>query len=236
MPLSIFRPKVYKKISKYLIEILVIFIGVMMAFIADNWRENNQDREDFRKIMYEIEKDIRLDSIEMLDDKSRVIHQINCLDMFLDDSIWEAYTLENKAIKTCFESILFFDWPDYVLTGFNQLLTSKIVSSDYGDELMAYIYEYYQWTDYHYLRKNQAVADTYDLQQYFIDNGFPPLEDDALSENEIEAFNRLRKDPNFIAQLKYLQLNRKEELRIYENMQRKSNNLLAMFKGIHDIE
>jgi len=46
----IYRSKLFKKTSKYLIEILVIFIGVMMAFIADNWRENTQNREDFTKI------------------------------------------------------------------------------------------------------------------------------------------------------------------------------------------
>jgi len=84
--------------------------------------------------MNEIEKDIRLDSIEILDDKSRVIHQINCLDMFLNDSIWETSILEKKKVKPCFELILFFDWPDYVLTDSNQLLTSKIVSSSYDDE------------------------------------------------------------------------------------------------------
>ncbi|UCD61615.1 MAG: hypothetical protein JSV59_03315 [Flavobacteriaceae bacterium] len=220
----------FRKISKYIVEISIIFIGVMMAFLADNWREENQDSEDYRKIMNEIENNIRLDSIEMVSDKSDVIKQIECLDMFLDDSHWEKEKIDGNQLAPCFRLMLFVDWPDYVLTGFNQLLSSKIVTEDYDSELMFRIYEYYQWTDFHYLRIGQTVTETYDLQRYLINNEFYPEESDAFTQGEIEVFQKLRVDAVFRTQLKYLRANRKEELRIYNYMQDRTQLILNLFR------
>lgn len=222
--------KFFRKISKYLIEISIIFIGVMMAFLADNWREENQDKEGYRKIMNEIENNIRLDSIEILIDKSDVLKQIECLDMFLDDSLWDKESTDGNHLASCFRLMLFVDWPDYVLTGFNQLLSSKIVSDDYDGELMFRIYEYYQWTDFHYLRIGQSVTETNDLQRYLIKKGFYPEETEAFTQRDIDAFQKLREDSIFKTQLKYLRSNRKEELRIYNYMQDRSAHILNLFR------
>lgn len=220
----------FRKISKYLIEISIIFIGVMMAFLADNWREENKDREDYRKIMNEIENNIRLDSIEIVIDKADVLQQIECLDMLLDDSLWDNESIDGNQLAPCFGSILFVDWPDYVLTGFHQLLSSKIVSEDYDGELMFSIYEYYQWTDFHYLRTGQTVTETNDLQRYLINKGFYPEKTEAFTQGEIEVFQKLREDSVFKTQLKYLRANRKEELRIYNYMQDRSRHILNLFR------
>jgi hypothetical protein len=216
----------FPKIRKYLIEVSVIFIGVMMAFIAENWRANLQDIEDFRMILDEIKKDIRFDSIEIPSDKMTVNYQINCIDQLLNDDslIW------NDSIP-CLDLIRFNDWPDYVLTGFDQLKNSKIISVGYNDQLMFKIYEYYQWVDYHYLLTGPAAIEVHELQEYLIKKGFPPIKNETFTEGDIDAFRKLRMDTEFITRLKYLRYNREEQLRIYETMERKSSIILDMFNN-----
>lgn len=214
------------KIRNYFIEAFVIFLGVMMAFIAENWRESLQDKEDFRDIMREIEKDIRLDLIEMQSDKARILEQVNCIDQLLSKDLLER---PGSRWRTCFDLVMFFDWPDYVLTGFNQLENSKVVSDEYDDELMNHIYEYYQWVDYHYLLTGPAIRDSRDLQSYLITKGFAPINKEAITEGIVEEFEEIRTDPEFVTRLKYLQYNRREELRVYEGMEAKSKSILEMF-------
>jgi len=217
----------FRKIRKYLIEVSVIFIGVMMAFIAENCRSNRQDIEDFRMVLDEIKKDIRLDSIEMPSDKMRVINQINCIDQLLNDD----YSLIGNDSIPCFDYIRYNDWPDYVLTGFDQLKNIEITSEGYNDQLMFKIYEYYQWVDYHYQLFGPATNEVHELQEYLINKGFPPLENKTITERDIAAFRKLRMDTTFITRLKYLRYNRKNELRVYEEMERKSNIILGMFNS-----
>lgn len=225
---------VLSKIRKYLIEISVIFIGVMMAFIAENCRSNRQDVQDFRMILDEIEKDIRLDSIEIPSDKMRVINQINCINQLLSDDyslINDNYSLSGKDSIPCFDYIRFYDWPDYVLTGFDQLKNSKIISEGYNDQLMSKIYEYYQWVDYHYQLIGPAAVEAHELQVYLINKGIPPIENKTFEERNIDALRKLQMDTKFITRLKYLRYNLKNELRVYEAMERKSNNILDMFNS-----
>lgn len=222
------------KIRTYLVEVFVVFLGVMLAFIAENWRENLQDKEDFRMIMYEIEKDIRLDSIEMHSDKSSIIGQIDCIDKLLHEPL-SILGLPKGSLpnRTCLDIIMFYDWPDYVTTGYRQLENSKNVPAGYDDDLMMKIYEYYQWIDYHYLLVDPAISDVQELQKYFIGKGFPPIEKDSLAESDLAAFQKLQRDADFVTLLKYLKYNRKLELRVYEVMQKKSSAILEMFKAYH---
>jgi hypothetical protein len=222
------------KIQRYIIEVFVVFLGVMLAFLAENWRENLQDKEDFRMIMQEIAKDIRLDSIEMRDDKSRIIAQINCIDKILGGDLGlRELPNTSRLERTCLDIIMFYDWPDYVTTGYRQLENSKIVPAGYDEVLLMKIYEYYQWIDYHYLNVGPAINDVQELQKYFIGRGFPPIENDTITERELVAFQQILKDTSFVTLLKYLKYNRREELRIYEAMQVKSGALLKMFSAFH---
>ncbi|WP_445384145.1 hypothetical protein ACT6NV_08990 [Robiginitalea sp. IMCC44478] len=220
------------KIRKYLLEVLVIFLGVMLAFIAENWRENLQDKADFRMIMHEIEKNIRLDSIEMLSDKRDIIGQLDCIDKLLNEPL-SILGLPKGSLpnRTCLDIIMFYDWPDYVTTGYHQLENSKIVPAGFDEELMMKIYEYYQWIDYHYLLVEPTIRDVQKLQQYFIDKGFPPIEKDSLTERDVAVYERLQKDTVFVTMLKYLKYNRKLELRVYKEMQKKSSAILESFKA-----
>ena len=224
----------FRQIQKYLIEAFVIFLGVMMAFVAENWRENLQDKEDFRMIMHEIEKDIRLDSIEMIGDKMRVIRQIDCIDQLLNGSIRLLKLPKgSRPNRTCLDIIMLYDWPDYVTTGYRQLENSKIVSAGYEDLLMMKIYEYYQWIDYHYLNIGPAIYDVQELQKYLIAKGVSPIVNDTITESEMDAFQKILEDSVFVTRLKYLKYNRKEELRIYEVMERKNGALLELFNASH---
>ena len=105
-----------------------------------------------------------------------------------------------------------------------------IVSEDYDGELMFRIYEYCQWTDFHYLRIGQTVTETYDLQRHLINKSFYPQKTEAFTQEEIEVFRKLRENTVFMTQLKYLLANRKEELRIYNYMQERSRHILNLFR------
>jgi hypothetical protein len=206
----------------------------MLAFIAENWRDNLQDREDFRLIMHEIEKDIRLDSLEMISDKSDIIRQIDCIDKLLSEPL-SILGLPKGGLpnRTCLDIIMFYDWPDYVTTGYHQLENSKMLPAAYDEQLIMKIYEYYQWIDYHYLLVGPAIDDVQGLQEYFIKKAFPPIEKDTLTEGDLAAFQKLQRDTVFVAQLRYLKYNRKMELRVYNEMQKKSSAILEMFKTYH---
>jgi hypothetical protein len=197
----------------------------MMAFIVDDWRENRQDIEDFSMIMDEIERDIRLDSMEIYSDKMRIINQINCIDQLLD-----ADPLIRIDSEFCLDRIMFVDWPDYVLTGNEQLKNSKIISSGYNADLMIKIYEYYQWVEFHYLLIDPTITEVHELKEYFINRGFPPIENDKLTKSELDSLRELQMDTEFITRLEYLKYNRREELRVYNAMERKSKNILDMFR------
>ena len=93
------------------------------------------------------------------------------------------------------------------------------------------IYEYYQWVDYHYLLIGPSTIEVHELQEYLINKGFPPLENETFTERDVDAFRKLRMDTKFITRLKYLRYNRKEELRIYESMEIKNNIILDMFNS-----
>lgn len=214
------------KIGKYLLEVVVIFVSVMMAFIAEDWRENRQDMEDFSLIMDEIENDIRLDSIEMYSDKRRINDQINCLDQLLNDG--SLITIDSIS---CLELIMFIDWPDYVLTGFDQLKNSKIISSGKNAQLMNEIYEYYQWVDYHIFLLSTSVSEVHELKEYFINRGFPPVDHEPFTKSDVNSFQKLQIDTELITRIKYLKYNRRMELRIYEMMGRKNKVILDLFNN-----
>jgi len=214
------------KINKYLIEVLVIFFSITMAFIVEDWRESRQGIKDFIMIMDEIERDIRLDSIEMYSDKKNIINQINCIDQLLD-----AGPLTKIDSKFCLDRIMFVDWPDYVLTGNDQLKNSKVIASSYNDDLMFKIYEYYQWVEFHYLLIDPTITEVHELKEYFINRGIPPIENDTITKSGVDSFRELRMDTEFITRLKYIKYNRRSELRIYNVMQRKSKIILEMFNS-----
>lgn len=224
-----------RKTGKYLLEALVVFLGVMMAFLADSWRESLQDQEEFEMIMNEIKKDIQLDINEIQSDRSRILRQIDCLDQLLegDLSILDL-PRAGRPNFTCLDIIMWYDWPDYVTTGYHQLENSKMVPADYDDELITRIYEYYQWIDYHYLLVNPSISDVQELQKFMIGKGFPPIAEEKISERDMEAFHDLLDDPEFVVRLKYLQYNRREELRIYEEMDEKSRAIIEMFNNTHE--
>ena len=126
---------------------------------------------------------------------------------------------------------MFIDWPDYVLTGFDQLKNSKIISSGKNAQLMNEIYEYYQWVDYHIFLMGTSVSEVHELKEYFISREFPPVDHEPLTKSDVNSFQELQMDTELITRLKYLKYTRRMELRIYEKMGRKNKIILDMFNN-----
>jgi hypothetical protein len=66
-----------KKAKEYLIEFIVIFISISLAFLSENWREKMQDKEDYDLILNEIHANLLLDSIEFVNDISFICLESN---------------------------------------------------------------------------------------------------------------------------------------------------------------
>lgn len=50
-----------KKISKYLIELIVIVVGITLSFMVDEWREERQNREETLKVLSNLKFNLQTD-------------------------------------------------------------------------------------------------------------------------------------------------------------------------------
>lgn len=132
-----------KKAKAYILEFLVIFLSITVAFLSENWRENLQDKEDYELILEEIHANLVLDSIEFTLDIVKIESQIHSIDRILN--------VDNPcppdSIEYHFGQIMYhFRWPDVKSTGIGQLRNSKTIYPD--SELISVVNNYYTWTEY----------------------------------------------------------------------------------------
>ena len=73
-----------KSIKEYLLEGLMIFIAVMLGFIAENIRENSSDRANEKQYMSSLIKDINDDIINIRDQQKVVDRRLIFLDSLID--------------------------------------------------------------------------------------------------------------------------------------------------------
>lgn len=102
----------------------MVVIGILIALQVNNWREEQQDIKDFNLIIKEIGNNIRMDSIEMAIDVNDIKKQIECLEFLMNDD----NSIPNDSLSTCIARIMHTLWPDYHITGIEQLKNSKNVS------------------------------------------------------------------------------------------------------------
>lgn len=132
-----------KNIKKYLLEFLVIFLSISVAFLSENWREKLQDREDFDLILDEIHANLKLDSIEFENDIAVIEWQISSIERLLDTG----KPCPSDSLAYYFDQFMYsFRWPDVKSTGIDQLRNSKNI--DPNSTLISEVNDYYTWTEY----------------------------------------------------------------------------------------
>ena len=156
-----------KKAKAYILEFLVIFLSISVAFLSENWRENLQDKEDYELILEEIHANLLLDSVEFATDIANISNQILSIERILD----EENPCPQDSVEYHFGQFMYhFRWPDVKSTGIGQLRNSKTIHPD--SELISEVNNYYTWTEY--LKSStpyQYIIPQNDFNEWLLQNG-----------------------------------------------------------------
>ena len=219
------------KYSKHLFEVLVIFASVMMAFLAEDWREQRQDVQDFNLIIDEIEVNVRLDINEIEIDLRDIQNQIHSLSRLIYDGV----NLPSDSLNIFMRNVMITHWPQYNSTGIDQLRNSKNEGTK-PERLMRAIYDYYLFVNWQReITPSFFGIELEKLREYLISEGLSPagagvnFGSAALPESDIDAYKKALSNEEFIVRLKHLRDNRIHELEIFEYMWRKGSRLLELF-------
>ncbi len=219
------------KYSKYLIEVLIIFGSVMLAFLTESWREHRQDMRDFDLIIDEIESNVLMDIIEINIDIHSLQDQILSLDRLIQDGV----TMPSDSLRYYLTNVLITYWPQYNTTGFDQLNNNKNEGSK-PRRLMTAIYKYYIYVNWQKEFFSSIFVDQIqDLREYLINNGLSPIgagEDFAhvyLSESEIDAYRDALTEKEFVNRLAHLRNNRIHELQTFHIIKENGDQLIKNF-------
>ena len=211
----------------------MVVIGILIALSINNWNEERKEIVDYNNILKEIEKSVRLDSIELDIDVRDIQNQFNCSNALLQNG----QSMPDDSIGICMSRIMYTHWPDYNTTGIDQFRNSKNISQN-NQDLMVAIYDYYAFAEYH-----DDVAPIFfteqvdNLREYLIRENLPPagafiFANMNFDTDEVAAYREALTKPEFRVRLKHLHNNRLHMIEFYrDHMQIKCHRLLEMFKA-----
>lgn len=161
-----------KKLKGYMLEFLVIFVSISIAFISENWREQLQEKEDYGLILDEIHANLVLDSIEFRNDINAITFQIISINRLLE----RENPSPADSLDYYFEQLMYrFRWPDVKSTGIGQLRNSTNLDPD--SKLISEVNNYYTWTEY--LKEStpyQYIIPQNGFSEWIIQNGMVPAQ------------------------------------------------------------
>ena len=224
--------KSYKYFKYAIGEIVLVVVGILIALSINNWNEERKEIVDFNRILKEIEKSVKLDSIELNIDIRDIQNQLNCLNLLL----YNGQSSPDDSISICMAKIMHTHWPDYNTTGIDQLRNSKNISQN-NDELMEAIYDYYAYSEYHDDIAPIFFTDQVEnLREYLIKEKLSPAgagvyANMKFDKDEAAAYREALIKSEFRVRLKHLRNNRLHMIEFYQKrMQVKCNRLLEMFR------
>lgn len=208
-----------KNVKGYLLEFFVIFISITFAFLSENWREQLQDKEDYRLILDEIHANLMLDSIEFKNDISFIELQLKAITRLLD----ERNPCPDDSLDYFFDLIMYnYRWPDVKSTGIDQLRNSKNLDPD--SELISEVNNYYTWTEF--IKEStpyQYILPQNTFNEWIIQNELMP------AEYRIDQI-----DPDVLRQLHirlyHLQLSKQLQRGVFQRGLSTINYLLGQFE------
>lgn len=147
-----------KKLQKLLTELLLLIVGVLIALLINNWKENLGDKRYLENTLLAVQKEIEQSKKELDEILPRHHHLIDSLDLYLTDeskSIMEiaqqAGGVQYPQIKNI--SLRFFITAKAELISYDIIsdLTAmedfKVMLDKKFDRLMDYTYDYLDKTD-----------------------------------------------------------------------------------------
>ncbi|MEP2936167.1 MAG: hypothetical protein ABJM06_12835 [Gilvibacter sp.] len=69
------------RIGRYLTEILIIIIGISLSFALNDWEQRKSDKKEYSSYLKRLQEDIRIDSLQMVNDKSSYRNKIRGVDL-----------------------------------------------------------------------------------------------------------------------------------------------------------
>ncbi len=147
------------RIGRYLIEIIIIIIGISLSFALDDWDKRRNEQKEYRTHLENMLQDIKIDSLQMVNDFNSYWRKDQAVDLVLRFSSWE-----NP------DSILALDSGVSSLSNFVEFLpnnnTFQMLSSTGGfkvftnPELVSELIQLYKY-DYAYIKMMGEEADKY---------------------------------------------------------------------------
>lgn len=77
------KPSFLRRVTRYLVEILIIIIGITISFALDDWDKRNTDQEDYKNYLINLQQDIQIDSSQMITDARSYVQKMNAVDLIL---------------------------------------------------------------------------------------------------------------------------------------------------------
>jgi len=180
---------------KYLFEIIAIFIGITGSFLLDEWREDNQNRDETVEVLKLIKSDLQQDTLQISELlKIKVIEKIK---VFLDDPDRSSDTLRFWTIMRALSNA---DIPTISNTGYSSFANlQKIILKN--DSLFILISSYYNNKKLDnlsvtYMEESKKMVD-------YIENNFSRLYRIIYYANSPSRFNyeNFSKIPGFIKEV-----------------------------------
>ncbi|SNS51124.1 hypothetical protein SAMN05421640_0457 [Ekhidna lutea] len=145
-----------QKWPEYLLEILVITIGILGAFTLNNWNENRKQRADEQRMLYEILDNLKEDRSQLLKAETQLSNSVKSI------SYMRSGDLQNMNEDTLSKHLaLFINFYKYypIDNAYETLKTSSISISN--NELKNDISKYYEYT------QNRTQSGLLDVESQF---------------------------------------------------------------------
>lgn len=167
------RKSIFSRLGSYLVEIVIIIIGISLSFALSDWEKRNTANEDYQSYLNKLRQDIRIDSAQIASDMRSYRNKIR--GVFLIFQYHDGFPQD---------SIAMLGEAQNALTNFVQFLpndnTFQVLSStgDFkvfpNDSLVSELFQLYRY-DYAFIEMlgNEANHERTDyIKPYLIDNIF----------------------------------------------------------------
>jgi len=165
------QSRFFSKLGKYLVEIVIIIIGITLSFALNDWEKKKSAQADYQGYLKKLQQDIRIDSVQIVNDMRSYKNKIDGVNLIFK---------YHKGFDQ--DSISLLGQAQNALSNFVQFLpndnTFQVLTStgDFrvftNDSLVSNLFQLYRY-DYAFIEMlgQEANAErTHHLKPYLIEN------------------------------------------------------------------